>query len=141
MPDAQILALDIGDKRVGTALSDEAGRMAFPHETFTRAGGCAEAAILRLLEERAIKLVVIGLPLDEKGNRTSQCASVESFRRRLERRAPGVEFVFFDEYCSSAEAEDRLREASSGRKNNRQKGVLDALSASIILQSYIDAGA
>src|SRR5690606_38737197 len=58
-----VLALDVGEKRVGTALYDPKGKIARPHETFLRAKGAAERAILALITELGVETVVVGNPL------------------------------------------------------------------------------
>ena len=134
-----MLGLDVGDARIGVALGDAQTRIASPYRTYERSHGKAEREILRLVETEAIDTLVIGLPLNERGERTAQCIKVESFCRRIARRC-NVRLVFVDEHLTTAEAEQQLRDSGSRakRRSIRQKGVLDAISASIILQSFFD---
>lgn len=132
-----ILALDIGDKRVGTALSDEHEKFAYPHQTFNRAKGQAEEQILALLKEKNIGTLVVGIPLGEHSEKNEQCLKVESFSRRIIRRYP-VTLEFVDEYGSSLEAAERLGYSGRKQRATRQKGIIDSVSASIILQSFLD---
>ena len=129
-----LLGLDVGDKRVGVAISD--GRTAVPVGTFNRAQGEAESKIIQLVGERGVQVVVSGLPLSENGDKNSQCQKVENFCRRLMKRLHGVELAFVDEYLTSVEAEQQLRSTRSGRSRGN-KAAIDALSAVIILQDYI----
>lgn len=136
------IGLDIGDSRVGVASAEESSPIATPTATFKRAGGAAEREILALLAEGNVKLVVAGLPLNASGARTDQCDSVERFCRRIEQRAQ-IKVFYVDEFASTAEAEERFRaarEGSSRRKvqADRKRGVIDALAAAMILQSYLD---
>ena len=102
-----ILSLDVGDRRVGTALSDNDEKFAYPHEGYERAGGRAEKEILHLIKDRQISVVVVGLPLGEHDERNEQCLKVEQFSRRIAKRA-AVKLIFVDEYGSTEEAKERL---------------------------------
>jgi putative holliday junction resolvase len=137
---AKLLGLDIGDVRVGVALADSRVGIAEPHETLDRGKRNAEKEILSLITNHNIEIVVAGLPLDAEGNKTAQCEKVENFCKRLLRRA-SFTLHYVDEHLTTVEAEQQL--ISSGRaaaKRARHKGVLDAVSASIILQTYLDQG-
>ena len=96
-----------------------------------------EKEILELLRQHQIETVVVGLPLDEQGQKTSQCLKIENFCSRLEQRA-SIRIVFVDEYCSSVEAEHRLSEAGKKRKLRSKKDMIDAGAAAIILQNHLD---
>ena len=135
---ARILALDIGDRRVGTALADSNGRHLHPHLTFDRLHGLAEKEIIKLVTEMEIRLIVVGLPLSENGQKNEQCSKVENFCRRLKRRID-AEIVYVDEYLSSVEAIELLRLNPKRERIARRKGTIDAVSASIILRSYFTA--
>lgn len=130
----RILGIDVGDKRVGVALSDPLGRCASPQPTLLRAGGKAEAQILNILQEYGIKLLVVGMPFGADGSRNGQCEKVENFCRRLRKRA-NVEIVYVDEHLSSEEAKERLQ--ASGVKSFSKEDI-DATAATLILQSYLD---
>lgn len=131
----RILGLDVGDKRVGIALSDPSGSFATPHTTLQRAGGAAEEGILSLVKEHGVEILVVGLPLGAGGERNPQCEKVERFCRRLTKRA-AIKIVFVDEHLSSEEARDRLR--ASGR-SSFDKEEIDAAAAALILQAHLDA--
>lgn len=133
----KFIGLDVGDKNVGTALADSQAAVAVAYKTFSRAKGVAEQEILKLIKENGIATVVAGLPLSEDGSKNEQCSKVENFCTRIKKRS-GVEVVYIDEYLTSVEAEERLRNA--GLKTSRGKKVaIDALSAAIILQLYLDS--
>jgi putative Holliday junction resolvase len=129
-----LLGLDVGDKRVGVALSD--GTTVVSIGTFNRAQGEAESKIIQLVGERKVDIIVSGLPLSENGEKNSQCQKVENFCRRLMKRLHGVELAFVDEYLTSVEAEQQLKSTKSGRSRG-DKATIDALSAVIILQDYV----
>ena len=136
---AAILALDVGDKRVGYAVSDPERRLATPKGVFERGGGKAEKELLKLLASGDYDLLLVGLPLGEKQQETAQSEKIRSFIRRIERRA-AVSVVYVDESHSSLEAKQRLGLAANPDQAIRKKGVIDAMAASILLQTYIDSG-
>jgi putative Holliday junction resolvase len=130
-----ILALDVGDVRVGVALADAPRQSATPVDTYERAQGRAELQILKLIADRAIAQVVVGLPLGGRGERTEQCQSVEKFVRRLAKRTP-VPFVMHDEHLTTEAAKEWL---SARGKRATPKGPysIDAVSAAVILDEYL----
>ena len=130
---SRIIALDVGDKRVGVALSDEGLTLSSPLQTFERANGNAEKEILNLIKSHNIQTVVVGIPLSDNGEENAQCEKVKTFSRRLEKRAK-INMVYLDEYGSSVEAERRLKLA---RGRVIEKSLIDAASAAIILQEYL----
>jgi len=133
---AVFLALDLGTKRIGVAIS-RGGTLAEPLCSIIKLKGAVEAEIVKLCAEHAIETIIVGMPYNEHGAKTSQCEVVERFCRRLERRgAPPI--VFMDEFGSSIEAKQRLRSKKLPPKKLRETGLIDAESASIILQNYID---
>ncbi len=140
------LGLDIGEKRIGIALSESRITGPRPLGTFKRAQGCAEREILKLIEKFSIRTVVAGLPLDESGRPTKQCDNVRQFCRRLARRAPAT-VVYQDEYASTYESRERIESNYLSKpsrnlsgmlasRSNNDRGLLDAYSAAIILESY-----
>jgi putative Holliday junction resolvase len=128
-----ILGIDVGTKRVGTALADEQSPIAQPFRTFDRAKYKAEQAIIDLITARNIKTVVVGLPLSADGSKNPSCERVENFCRRLLKRV-NFQLAYVDEYLSSEEAKQRLNRRI-GRTN---RGVIDSAAACIILQNYLD---
>lgn len=132
-----ILSIDVGDKRVGLAISDQSKTVARPLETVDRAQSRAENRILELIQKYSISLLLVGLPLDHAGKKTSQCEKVENFCRRLQRRT-NTPIEYRDEYLTSVEAEARLK-ASQGRNLvATKKGLVDSMSACILLQAFLD---
>ena len=126
-----ILALDIGTVRVGCASADDSVRIPFPVAVWPRAKYQAEREILKLIEERSAKLLVVGMPLGPRGERTAICDSVESFVRRLAKRV-SIQIEYVDESFSSLEASARLRESGSKREE------IDAHAACLILERYFE---
>ncbi len=122
-----ILALDVGDKRVGLAVARPPSLIPAQLETVLRKD--AEKRILDLINSEKVETVVIGLPLSENDNTTDQAESIKRFATRLKKRAQ-VKIEFVDEYDSSEEAKERIKFAG---------GSIDAISAQVILERYLNA--
>lgn len=135
-----ILALDVGEKRVGTAMGDEKTCIAFPHRTFATGGGVAEREIIRLIKEKEISQLVVGMPLNEDGSYNAQCQKVDRFSQRLRRRA-SVQIIYMDEYLSTWEVKEKLALTVKKEIKFRRSGLKDALSASHILQAFFENSA
>jgi putative Holliday junction resolvase len=138
------LGLDVGDVRVGVAGLENLSALPHPIGTFARANSEAETEVLKLIAARQVGLLVVGLPLGEQNERTSQCESVEKFCRRILRRAPAVQVAYVDEYASTRTAEERFREARAGHSSRRarqseRRGYIDALAAVTILETYLQS--
>ena len=133
----RILALDIGERRIGVALSDPSGLLATPLTTIHRRHHTADIdEVLRLVDEHDAERVVVGLPLELSGRRGTQAGRVSAFVRAMaERTQVPVETV--DERYSTVQAQRQLRE--SGVKPSRNRARVDAAAAAIILQSYLDS--
>jgi putative Holliday junction resolvase len=131
---ASILSLDVGDVRVGLAVMDDTVKLPLPLGFVGRAQGEAERHILTLCQERNVAKIIIGLPLSENGSENDQSLKVRNFARRLAQRTD-VELEFIDEYYSSEEALERLREQGVSRP---EVGRVDALAATILLERYLD---
>jgi putative holliday junction resolvase len=132
----RILALDIGDRRIGVAVSDPTGLLARPITIIQRRGVAADvAALVKLVSSEMAQKVIAGLPLSLDGSVGPQAAKVGSF---LEALAPalGVPLETWDERFSTATARE-LRRASGAKKKKRQAPD-DAAAAAVILQSYLD---
>jgi len=131
----RFLGVDVGAKRVGIAVSDDDGRVAVPSESVE--AHTAVEHIVRLAPEH----VVIGLPLDLNGKEGLATRKARKFAEKLEnlREKEGISFQihWVDERFSSVVAGHLLTEAGLSQK--RQRGVVDALAASQILQGFLDS--
>ena len=136
MPDpGRVLGLDLGDVRIGVAISDPERRMAVPMGT-VRTGAPADLrAIAELVREHDVVLVVVGLPLRLSGERGSAAAKAEGFADAL-RAVLDVPVVLQDERLSTVEAERALREG--GVSGPARRAVVDRSAAAVILQAYLD---
>ena len=125
-----ILALDVGDRRVGVALADSQIKIAVPYGYLERSDKIIQQ-ITELMLDHDINILVIGYPRNQSGEATKQTESVEQFAKKLAEVEIDADLVFQDESLSSVEAERRL-----GRV--KDKGEIDAEAASIILQDYLE---
>ena len=133
----RILALDLGKKRIGLALSDELGITAQGLETLEREGRRDDIEKLRrLAAERGVASFLIGDPVHMSGEAGRQSEYTREFARDLEYKT-GLPVKFWDERWTSREAERTLR--GSGIAHGRRKPAIDRLSAVILLQSYLDS--
>ncbi|MBN1920589.1 MAG: Holliday junction resolvase RuvX [Anaerolineae bacterium] len=128
------LALDLGDRRIGVALSDSTGTLARPLEMFYRSSRATDFThIVTLVQQHQVGALIIGLPLNMDGTEGTQAAWARDYGMALA-QAADLPVVFWDERLTSVEAEDLLR--SQGREPGKQ--ALDAIAAAIILQSYLE---
>lgn len=134
---SRVLALDLGEKRIGLAVSDPEGLLASGRGVYLRRGLEEDLAYLeRLVVEEGIKEVVLGLPQRLDGSLGPEAQAVLDFKALLEERLK-LPVALFDERLTTAEAERVLLEANLSRK--RRKGVRDELAAVLILQGYLNA--
>jgi putative Holliday junction resolvase len=132
----RVLALDVGDVRIGVALSDETETLASGLVTLRSAGPRKDAqAIAALVREHAVGEVVVGLPLRLDGTVGPRGELTLDFVRRL-RRVLKVPVVTRDERLTSVAAGERLAEA--GVKRRDRKALLDQAAAALILQEHLD---
>ena len=133
----RILALDIGDKRIGVAVSDPLGILATPLTAIERTSDVkAIDAILEIVEEQDAREIVVGLPISLRGGFSEQTKSVAAFVRKLEDRS-AIPVSTADERYSTLEAERLLNQSKP--KRARSRGEIDAAAAAVILQSHLDA--
>lgn len=135
--EGRLLGLDLGRRRIGVALSDPLGILASPIgliEVFEPSGGQEE--VCALVEEHAVRGVVVGLPLLLDGNEGKEAHHVRAWVERLRQRL-SIPVELWDERLTSAAAERALLE--SGMRRERRRQHRDAVAAALILQSYLDA--
>jgi putative Holliday junction resolvase len=133
----RILGLDVGDKRIGVAVSDPLGMTAQGVTVIRREGEERDLERLgRLARELGVGQVVVGLPRRTDGTLGTAARVVGDFAARLE-RVLGIPVVLWDERFTSAAAEKLLVSADVGRA--RRKRVIDQVAAALILQNYLEA--
>ena len=134
----RILALDVGKKRIGLALSDPLGITAQGLPTLERTTIREDLAALETLtREHQVKLILMGHPLHMSGRESSQSAYTREFAERLAGRT-GLEVRLWDERLTTVEAERVLKQ--SGISIEKRAKAIDRLAAVILLASYLDAG-
>jgi len=135
----RILGLDVGERRIGLAISDPERRLAVPLRILERRGEAVDAqAIIDLARAERVEVLVVGHPLTLAGAVGPQARQVEAFAQRLA-DASGLPLELWDERLSSVQAErappgPRARRAKGGRR----QGPADDVAAAILLQSYLD---
>jgi len=130
------LGLDVGDKRIGVALSDSEGILASPFTIIERKEESADIeAIINIINQHQAKQIVVGLPRSMDGSVGKQAEKVNTFVRRL-RSHTEVPVEFRDERLTTVSAK-RLMQAARTRKT-KQKARNDAVAAAIILQGFLD---
>jgi putative Holliday junction resolvase len=132
------LGLDIGDARIGVALSDPEGMLASPFSVVDRKeDSLAIKAIIDIINQKKVGQIVVGLPLSMDRSLGWQVDKVRNFVRRLSRYTK-VPVDYRDERLTTVMAQ-RLRRLSGGKKG-RGRASDDAQAAALILQSYLDEG-
>ena len=133
----RILGLDIGTRRIGVALSDEMGWSGIPLDTVDvpKKGDGHIAKIVTLCRKHSVSLLVVGLPLNMDGSEGRMVVKVRKVAAALS-AATGLEVVEWDERLTSVAVERVLREANMDRREHKK--VIDKLSASLILQGYLE---
>lgn len=132
----RILGLDIGDKRIGVAISDPLGWTAQTLKTLERKGIKTDLEeIIRIMNEYNIEKIVVGLPKNMNGSLGPASEKVMKFCDKLKEKT-NKEIIFEDERLTTMAAERILIDADVSRK--KRKGVIDSVAATFILQSYLD---
>ncbi|MCI0349849.1 MAG: Holliday junction resolvase RuvX [Acidobacteriales bacterium] len=135
----RILALDVGAKRIGLAVSDPMGITAQGLETLQRKNKRTDLERLQaLIEEFGVSEIVVGYPLHMSGSPGSQSLKVADFAEELRRRFP-LPIHLWDERLTSAEANRLLRETEMSIRRRGQ--VVDRMAATLILQAFLDSRA
>jgi putative Holliday junction resolvase len=133
----RVMALDYGDVRIGIALSDVTRFLASGLENYTRINLQKDCEhIAEIIRNNNVKIVVLGLPLNMDGTAGVRVDKTKEFAEELKKYTE-VRIEFLDERLTSVSAEKILISADVSRK--KRKEVLDKLSATIILQDYLDA--
>ena len=150
----QILALDVGERRIGIAVADLRGRLASPvGAVLRRDAASTRAAIANVVRERAVTHLLVGVPLGPNGEETPRAASIREFAVGVA-TALGLPVAFRDERNTTQDAVLRSREATElpeGRRRGARRPPspqareaarrrIDAMAAAVLLQAYLDEG-
>jgi len=150
----RILGLDLGARRIGLAISDEEGRIAFPAGHLERVGPKKDLAALEtLIAERGVARAVVGLPLHMDGRVGPEAEAARAFARSLAERA-SIPVDLLDERWTTVAAERSLRASrpavartgqrraarrgQRGTARRRDRGVVDAVAATLLLSTYLE---
>ncbi|RIK10187.1 MAG: Holliday junction resolvase RuvX [Acidobacteria bacterium] len=131
----RIMALDLGERRVGVAISDPLEITAQPFAVIDR-GGNMLAEIRAIADEYEIGEVVVGLPLQMRGSEGDAASAARQEADRI-RDSLDVPVVLWDERLTTATAERAL--IDQGVKRRKRREVIDKIAAAVILQSYLDS--
>ena len=128
----KIMALDVGTKRIGVALSDFLHVIATPHSCIPRQPeGAALVEITKIAKENHVERIVVGVPKNMDGTIGFQAKDCINFAQKI----VGFDIILEDERLTSEEAEERLRERKVDFRKN--KGLVDMESACVILEQYL----
>ncbi|MFT4032630.1 MAG: Holliday junction resolvase RuvX [Siphonobacter sp.] len=134
---ARILAIDYGTKRVGLAVTDPLQLIATALDTIH------SSQILTYLKEycqkEAVESFVVGMPTNLDGSDTSNTPHVRGFIRQLRKQFPETPVFEHDERFTSVLAQRAMLSMGTSKKDRRDKGTLDRISATIILQSFLES--
>ncbi len=131
----KVMALDIGTKRIGVALSDYLLMLANGHSCVPREPEqAALQEIIKIAKENNVKKIVVGVPLNMDGTEGGQAEDCRSFASKIS----GYDVIFEDERLTSDTAEENLRAKKIDFRKN--KGLVDIESACIILEQYLSRG-
>ena len=132
----QILAVDFGKKRCGLAATDDLRIIASGLDT-------VETSVLmeylkKYFEKNTVDEVVIGLPMDLKGNMSEVEQDIQKFIEEFKNEFPEVSVVRFDERFTSKIASYFISQSGKNKKQRQDKGLIDKVSATLILQQYLE---
>ena len=132
----QILAVDFGKKRCGLAATDDLRIIASGLDT-------VETSVLmeylrKYFEKNSVDKVVIGLPTDLKGNMSEVEEDIQKFIEELKNEFPEVSVERFDERFTSKIASYFISQSGKNKKQRQEKGLIDKVSATLILQQYLE---
>lgn len=140
----RILALDVGDKRIGLAITDALGLTAQPLFTLHRTTLRADLkAVGRFIRQHGVTTVVVGNPLHADGTESKQAGKAQAFAKALEAEHPGLKHELLDERLTTREAHELLDAAGRGVRSAgpaarvSRKEMIDQVAATLLLESYM----
>jgi putative holliday junction resolvase len=134
-PSLRLLGLDVGDRRIGVAVSDPTGLLATPVEIYSRRDNRGDIDHIDFLcRDLEAVAVIVGLPKNMNGTEGPQAEKTREFANAL--AAEGLAVTLWDERLSTVEAARRVHERGGRRRNKRQR--MDAEAAAVILETYLD---
>jgi putative holliday junction resolvase len=140
--ETKYLGIDFGLKRIGIAISDSEKKFSFYRDYLLNDKDTYNKIIDIIINENVSK-IIIGYPLNFKSEKTEITLRVEKFCEELKlilsKREKDIEIVFFDERFTSNLAQENLIQSGLSKKKRKEKGIVDSISAKIILQDYLDS--
>ena len=130
------LAIDLGEARVGIAVSDDLGMLAHPMETIQVKAGRVVQRILEITREKGTQTIVVGMPRNMDGTFGPAAQKAREFIESLKLETP-CRVVPWDERLTTVSAQRSLHEA--GKNARAQKAIIDQVAAQILLQSWLDS--
>jgi len=130
------LGIDLGEARIGLALSDQLGVLAHPYKTMPASSRLTDQ-IAELARQEDIGGIVLGLPKNMDGTLGPAAAKAKAFADQLRTKLPDLRLVLWDERLTTVEAQRVLHAA--GRNVKQSRRVIDQVAAQILLQNYLDA--
>lgn len=135
--ESRFIALDVGQKRIGVAVSDAGGRVALPLGVIIHSSFKEDAKkIAEIVAQNKVKVIVVGYPLSLDGTPGRQAETVDDFIKKTLVSLP-VKIERWDERLTTVAAERDLIRA--GVKRKKRRGLIDAVAATLILQSFLDS--
>lgn len=134
---SRILAIDYGKKRTGLAVTDPLQLIANGLDTVDTPK--LMDYILQYVAREEVECIVVGLPKQMNGEESENMKRISPFVNRLRKLLPAVPVVFFDERFTSVLAHQTMLESGIGRKARQNKALVDEISATIILQGYMES--
>lgn len=139
---SKYLGIDFGLKRIGMAISDTEKKFSF-YRDYILNDKTAYKKITDIVINDNVTKIILGYPLNFKSEKTEITKSVESFseelKSHLQKRNIVVEIIFTDERFTSSLAQENLIQSGLSKKKRSEKGIVDSLSAKILLQDYLDS--
>ena len=133
---ARILAIDYGTKRTGLAVTDPLQIIANGLDTVATQE--LEEYLKRYMDQEEVETIVVGEPFYPDGNPAQIHPQVIGFVRKLKKLFPDIEVVTHDERYNSEEAKQVILQSGAKKKKRRDKGLVDKVSAVLILQDYLE---
>ncbi len=133
----RILAIDYGTKRTGLAVTDPLGIIATPLDMVP--SHTLEEFLKKYFTNEDVGTVVVGMPCKMDGSATNATPLVQAFVNRFKKVFPSMQLILHDERFTSKMAMDAMISGGMKKKDRREKGNVDKVSATIILQSYLES--
>lgn len=139
---SKIMGIDFGTVRIGIALSDETGTIAFGRNALKNDKKVFDE-LLKISSTENVSEIIIGYPLNLKNQKTQQTLETEAFAECLKlairKSGLGAEIKFWDERFTSKMAADSLLQSGMKKKKRQDKSQIDIISSALMLQSYLDS--